>query len=697
MKHLFPFSKISQYMEIVRDICDGKIVQGKGRTNYYNVPCSFDIETTSFMDNGEKVAIMYEWSFSVTNFVIIGRTWEQYQTLLDMLISQLKLDLSNRLVIYVHNLGYEFQFMAKRFQWEKVFAIKERTPIYALEKHGIMYKCSYLLSGYSLAKVGENLQHHKIRKLIGDLDYSKMRNYDTPLTCREIMYCVNDVLIVCAYIQEEIVNCGDITKIPLTQTGYVREYVKNHVTYKYGKSGRKFLTPYIKKICGLKLTPLEYTMLKLAFQGGYTHASHNKVGKVINNVTSYDFTSSYPAVMLSERFPMSNGIVVNIKNISQLKQYNDYFCVLLDITFHELDIRKEYAYEHYLSLSRCIEKENVLADNGRVYYGAKIRTVITNLDFKIIEKVYKWKSMEINHAVVYYMDYLPREFMECIVHFYKQKNTLKHVKGKEVEYMKSKQMLNSLYGMCVTDIIKDIYDFDEQWEVEHKTLEEGIEIYNNKFARFLYYPWGIFVTAYARYNLWSGILAVGDDYIYSDTDSIKITNGDRHLDYIKAYNDTMRKKLEISFSARNLDISDVCINGRLIGAWDFDGFYTRFKTLGAKRYMLENDGKISITVAGLGKKAGLKYMLKTYGKDVFNAFSNRLYIPCGQTGKNTHTYIDDVREGFLVDYNGHISPYKELSSIHLTPSDFTLNMTQVYIDYLLKGKHGNYSSREWGN
>ena len=695
MKHLFPFSKLSQYIEIVKDVCDGKLVQGKHDTFYFNVPCSFDIETTSFMDNGEKVAIMYEWSFSVTNFVIIGRTWEQYQTLLETLISQLKISLFRRLVVYVHNLGYEFQFISRRFKWEKVFAIKERTPIYALEKRGIMYKCSYLLSGYSLAKVGENLQKHKIRKLVGDLDYSKMRNYDTPLTYREIMYCVNDVLIVCAYIQEEIENNGDITKIPLTQTGYVREYVKNHVTYKYAKSGRKFLSPYIKKITALKLTPLEYTMLKLAFQGGYTHASHNKVGEVINNVTSYDFTSSYPAVMLSERFPMSNGIIVNIKNYSQLKQYNDYFCVLLDVTFHTLDVRKEYAYEHYLSVSRCIEKENVLADNGRIYYGAKIRTVITNLDFKIIEKVYKWESMEINHAIVYYMDFLPREFMECIVHFYKQKNTLKHVKGKEVEYMKSKQMLNSLYGMCVTDIIKDIYGFDEQWEVERKTLEEGIEKYNNKYGRFLYYPWGIFVTAYARFNLWSGILAVGNDYIYSDTDSIKITNGESHLDYINSYNDKIRKKLELSFSARNLDINDVCINGRLIGAWDFDGFYSRFKTLGAKRYMLESDGKISITVAGLGKKAGLDYMMGKYGENVFDAFSNRLYIPSGYTGKNTHTYIDVPRKGFLVDYKGHEQRYSELSSIHLEPCDFTLNMTQNYIDYLVLGKQGNTFLREW--
>lgn len=698
MKHLFPIYKQAKYLEIVKDICDGKLVSGKNRISYYNVPASFDIETTSFIDtNGEKTAIMYEWSFSVSNFVIVGRTWEQYSNFLNHLISQLKIDYNRRLIIYVHNLSYEFQFIRKRFKWNRVFAIKERTPIYALDVRGLMYKCSYILSGYSLAKVGENLQKHKVRKLVGDLDYSKMRHSNTHLTVRELAYCVNDVLVVCAYIQEEIENCGNITKIPLTQTGYVRNYVKNKVTYDVKPNGNKFLSTYAKKVSALSLTPLEYTMCKMAFQGGYTHASHNKVGKVLYGVTSYDFTSSYPAVMLTERFPMSNGIPVKITNMEQLETYLNYFCTLLDITFYELDVNPKYAYEHYLSSSRCIEREDVMEENGRVYYAKKVRTVITNLDFKIIRKTYKWSRMEINVAIAYYMDYLPREFMECIVHFYKSKNTLKHVRGKEVEYMKSKQMLNSLYGMCVTDIIKDVFCYDTKWGVEHTTLEEGIERYNNQFGRFLYYPWGIFVTAYARYNLWNGILSVGEDYIYSDTDSIKILNGDSHTDYINQYNAIVKKKLEMAFSHRGLDVSDVEIGGRVIGTWDYDGHYSRFKTLGAKRYLLESDGELSITVAGLGKKSGVNYLLETYGIDgAFDAFSNRLYIPKGKSGKNTHTYIDDTREGILVDYNGEPNEYLELSALHLTASDFTLNMTQNYIDYLFLGKDvGHDFYREW--
>ena len=58
-----------------------------------------------------------------------------------------------------------------------------------------------------------------------------------------------------------------------------------------------------------------------------------------------------------------------------------------------------------------------------------------------------------------------------------------------------------------------------------------------------------------------------------------------------------------------------------LGVWDYEGNYSRFKTLGAKRYMYEIDNDIHITVAGVSKKSGseyLKYKYKTNDK-IFNA------------------------------------------------------------------------------
>lgn len=693
MKTLFPFYKLEQYLNIIVPKLKDNLIKGNKGVQFFNVPVSFDIETSSFISDGEKVAIMYEWSFSVFNYVIIGRKWNEYEKLLSILCTKLELNMEKQLIIYVHNLGYEFQFFRKHFKWEKVFAIKERTPIYAIDYRGICYKCSYILSGYSLQKVGENLQRHKVRKLVGDLNYNLVRHSETPLTVHEIMYCVNDVLVVCAYIQEEIENCGGIDRIPLTQTGYVRNYVKGKVLYNY-KHGKRFYSSYTKKIHQLKMNEKEYAMLKLAFQGGYTHASHEKVGKILKDVTSFDFTSSYPSVMLDEMYPMSPGIEVEIKSFSQLKKYLEFYCCVFVVTFYNLDVKVKYSYEHYISSSRCFDFKNMLYENGRVYYAEKLTTVITNIDFSIIEKVYKWEHMKIGKFYAYFKDYLPKEFLECIIHFYKSKNLLKHVKGKEVEYMKSKQMLNSTYGMCVTDVVKDIFGYTENWFKDTTDLSEGIDKYNRKHDRVLFYPWGVFVTAYARRNLWLGIMNVGEDYIYSDTDSIKILNGEKHKKFIDEYNKNVRDKLKYALHKRQLDFNDVCINGKLIGAWDYDGHYDEFKTLGAKRYLVRQGENYSLTVAGLGKKAGINYLLSKYGKNCFNHFTNNLYVPKGETGKNTHTYIDDEKKGILVDYKNKYYEYDELSSIHLSPADFTLNMTKNYLDYLFKGIHNDNFRQE---
>ena len=86
-------------------------------------------------------------------------------------------------------------------------------------------------------------------------------------------------------------NYGDITKIPLTQTGKVRRYVRESTL----KDDYKYM---IRK---LELNTMEYLQLRKAFQGGFTHANPMYVLQECEDVTSYDFTSSYPTVMVSEK------------------------------------------------------------------------------------------------------------------------------------------------------------------------------------------------------------------------------------------------------------------------------------------------------------------------------------------------------------------------------------------------------------
>ena len=116
-----------------------------------------------------------------------------------------------------------------------------------------------------------------------------------------------------------------------------------------------------------------------------------------------------------------------------------------------------------------------------------------------------------------------------------------------------------------------------------------------------------------------------------------------------------------------------------MGVWDFDGFYKEFKTLGAKRYIVNHDNNISITVCGLSKKSGKDYIAKQ--KNPFDFFNSGMYVDCDHTGKMTHTYIDNEIEGVITDYLGNESYYHELSYIHLEKTDYLLSLTKMYLDY----------------
>ena len=270
------------------------------------------------------MATMYVWMLGLAGLVMVGRTWEEYLATYQAICQGLKLDQEHVLVVGVHNLAYEFQWIRGKHTWDKVFALAKRTPVYARTLDGVEYKCTYILTGQSLEKCGQDLTVYKVEKKVGDLDYTLPRHSRTPLTDQELGYCVGDVKVCMALLQERMEKAGGISKIPMTKTGYVRDYCRDMCFYggprPKAKQPRNYLRMrYTSIMQGLQLTIPEYHQLQRAFQGGFTHANPFFVGKVIQDVTSYDFTSSYPAVMIAHRFPMSSAEEIEIHSHEELE------------------------------------------------------------------------------------------------------------------------------------------------------------------------------------------------------------------------------------------------------------------------------------------------------------------------------------------------------------------------------------------
>lgn len=684
-----------------------KRMKGGGFMEYIECAAAFDIETTSTIIDKQKIAFMYVWQFGINGHIIMGRTWREFAYLMFRLKSALHTGETRKLFVYVHNLAYEFQFMRFWFSWRDVFALKSLTPLSAeLDGYGIIFRCSYLLTGCSLRMLAGKIKNKDIEKRVGDLNYDLIHTPATLLTDVEKGYCIMDIVVIMAYIAGCIDDENGVENMPRTKTGYVRRRCRNGVLYHTEiadeQRRKNEMFRYRKLMNALTLQPDEYTLLRNAFAGGFTHANCFYVDDVCRDVTSFDFSSSYPAVMVLDYFPMSRGRREYPKTEEEYRALCTKYCVVADVTFYGL--RPKICYEFYLSKSKCrnFEYEEIQThnrtkkrikgtfDNGRVVSCTRCTTSLTELDFEIMDKVYEWDSMEIGACYTYMRGRLPSDLVKIVVDLYKAKNTLKGVKGREKEYILKKEDLNSIYGMMVTDIIREMFEYGDDWEEPYTPdLNDKIEEYNKNFSRFNYYPWGIYITAHARRRLWSGILECGMDYIYADTDSIKIFNAEAHMPYIDRYNATVLQDLKKACAYHDIPLADVMpitIKGvqKVLGYWDFDGHYTKFKTLGAKRYFREyDDGHKEMTVAGVNPEKGAEYMTMRYKGDAFGAFCDGLIIPAEHTGKMTHTYIDKEIEGWCTDYTGRVGRFYELSYVHLSACEYNAGMDDDFIKFLL--------------
>ena len=660
-----------------------------GSIYYKNICASFDTETTSmYNENGEKIAFMYIWMFSVNGKVITGRNWDSFISLYKD-ISDIT-DLNHRLIVYVHNLGFDFQFFCRRLKWYKTFCASVREPIYALSQIGLEFRDSLILTGKSLANSAKDLTKYKIMKLVGDLDYTKIRGSKTHLTNAEMNYCIYDCLVLDAIIQEKIEQEGNITKIPLTNTGYVRRYIKKKCypgSHKKRNDETRQAEQYKKLMSQLTIEPWEYSMLKRAFMGGFTHANSMYVNQtLVGNIDSIDFTSSYPAVILSEMFPMGKGHYYKDVSRETFLDLCKNKLIMFDVRLNNIR-PKEGTFENYLSVNKCTGK-NIIENNGRVVSADYVVTTTTNIDFTIIKNFYSYESIQIANVVAYDKGYLPKPIIESVLEFYKGKTELKGVEGAEVDYQLLKGMLNAIYGCMVTDIVKPTIEFNNiDWSVSEVDLNKTIEHYNTSKNRFLFYPWGVFITAYARRNLFMGIQEFGDDYIYSDTDSIKCFNIEKHMEFINWYNDSIKRKIDTVLTHYGIDVIQSRPKNKKgqekqIGVWDWEtqeAKYTKFKTLGAKRYIYTQNEELHITIAGLSKKTGCEYIAQN---GQYDFFTDEMYIPKDNTGKMLHTYIDENISGDIIDYENTVNHYEETGAVHLEPIDFTMSLSSKFKDYL---------------
>ena len=637
------------------------------KTLFRNCMCAFDIETT-YLDDVEQ-SIMYIWQFAVMDlrngniWYCFGRTWEQFTKLLDSFYHE-----GITVLVWVHNLSYEFQFMRHwlPFQKDKIFALKSRKVVRA-DIDGVQFRCSYIQTNKSLDAFTRDMGvvHQKLSGV--EFDYSKKRYPWTEMTTEELQYCCNDVVGLLESMQVRMRMENDtLYSLPLTSTGYVRRLAKEAM--------RKFNHNQLQAMmCDVDV----YKLLRLEFRGGDTHANRYHVNKILENVASYDRASSYPDVMLNYRFPMSAFTPRMITDIGELEkkcQIRDC-CFIAVFTINNLQQRDIYYGAPYLSLDKAVEISGQVVDNGRILSANKAVYVFNDIDWKIVKSEYVGE-VEISQVYIAKYGYLPQAFRDLVIDLFHKKTSLKNVDGQELNYMRSKELINSLYGMCAQNPVKpDVIYMDEPDQAF--TLEDIVDIgeklekYNKK--AFLLYAWGCWVTAWARLKLKEMINIVGDNFVYCDTDSVKFLVRDdykRIVARIEEYNQGL-KELSISNKGYADDKKGIT---HYLGVYEYEETYKQFKTLGAKKYAYtRQDGTFKITIAGVPKKAGAREMGTIENFNVGFVFRN--------SGKLESVYNDsDYGTYYTDDSSEHRIEIR--SNVVLRESTYEIGLSLEYM-YLL--------------
>nr|DAJ64314.1 MAG TPA: DNA polymerase B [Bacteriophage sp.] len=653
------------------------------RKKFDNTIYTFDIETTSYLKLYDHIipankylelseeerkdcnfnGFMYIWMFSINDIVYYGRTWEEFKDFL----KKIDENVPYQKTIFIHNLAFEFQFLKSHFNFKDVIARKKHKPMRAsMTDYNFELRCSYLMSNCKLERLPE-LFNLPVKKLVGNLDYDLIRTPVTKLSEKELNYCENDCLVVYHYILFELQTYENINKIPITSTGHVRRELKELVLkdFKYKRLVKN----------AININPHVYNMLIKAFAGGYTHANWIYADTILNNIDSYDFTSSYPYIMVTHKFPSSEFRKCNIKRREDMSRK---LCYLLRVKF--TNIESKY-YNNFISSSKCENIRGAKYDNGRIISASELEMTLTDIDFYFILDTHKCEY-EILESYVANYNYLPKQFINFVLDKYVIKTKYKGIKEKELEYQKEKNKFNALYGMSVTNTIRDnvIYDNNDDWTEEELSNEEIQEkLFSEKNQAFLSFAYGVWVTAYARNNLLRNVIKLDKYVVYCDTDSMKLLPG-YDMNVINEYNDFVERKIKFVSQHLNIDFDrfapiDIKGKRRMLGVFDHDEHYDKFITQGAKKYAFEINGEIGITVAGVPKE-GAKALKRL--KD----FRDDFVFKYEDTNKHLLVYCEEQEKTLLVDYQGNECIIKDKTGCCLIPTTYVLGKSLEYANLI---------------
>lgn len=614
---------------------------------------------------------------------------------------------NKKIICYIHNASYDLSYLLPYLYQlpdcnnTKEGIIEGPNKILSFIRGSIEFRCSYRLSGKSLEKWSKDLNvEHK--KQVGLYDYDKVIYPDDELTEEEKIYDRFDVLSMSECISKQMEIHSDSTvSIPYTSTGYIRRTLR-----KSCRNDKYYRKKYFKDN---QLNADIYSYCLKSYAGGMTHNNrfyknllikvgntYNYNGKkiTVNKIKHRDFKSHYPTQMVCRLFGLGRPQLIynSIKmpfnlTIEQILNWYPKFTSFSVIRIYEAKLKDFNISMPFMQYSKCTEShfEFKMLDNGRIlkakgvwimYLDNLTLSILNeqyNLDYEVLE-VYRMKNEPLPKCITDVVDYYfkGKTDKKAVVHelekLYGKTDSRTFEAG--IDLLILKAGLNGIYGCTAMNPLQTRTSVNE--EMEYKTvcafttkeeIIEGLENYYNGKNNFLSFVIGCLVTAYARFELYEFIKAVGyEKVLYADTDSLFYIADEETEKAIEKLNAEKRKTAHFV----TLD------NGEKEYYDEFseEPECLAFKGLHSKCYGVVTDKGLEVTIAGVPARTLIK--IDEEGKPVYFTREEEL----AGDEKDPYKALDKLEHGFEFKVNAGVSALYVGATGYRTPRTPTV----LYID-----------------
>lgn len=646
-------------------------------TKYATKYICLDTETSH--DSNER-GWVYQWAAKFSGLYVYGRKPSEIIDFMQRVAEHYELGPSKKIILYIHNASYDLQYLKlflRQYDPTAEFLAIDSHSIIQCDVLGFKIICSYKLTNLSLAVLADNYAE-TYDKAVGEIDYNIVRYQDQELTASDWFYMFSDVAAqddgIKGYLKMQGYRYA--FKAPITSTGFVRANCRKAA--KEDESWRQ-------EFQASRLDLEQYNLCRQCFMGGVCIASFKYSNTTIrgDNLRHKDFCSSYPARQMLDYMPVGKpnwyGDVTSEEELDELCA--EYCCVFV-LTLDDVHI-KAGVTAPCIPSSKCIHMENELKLNGKVVSADTLTIVVCELDYKWIKKQYDYEAMSVDKMLIFERGEAPEWLKKEVFTYFKYKCTLA---DGDILRVKSKNMLNSIYGMTATAILREIFKMSDDYIItpEKKSDDDkraALNKYYKSYNNFMPYQLAIWTTAHARDALYTMIEAVGYDYfLYCDTDSVFYIETPENKKRMEKYAGDCRQ--------RAID-GNAYVGEKFLGEPTDEPKLRAFRAIHSKCYAMEEWNKktgqfeLNVVIAGIPKRATKwidgEPVVRTNAEElgsIDNLKDEFVFKHCGGT---RCVYVE--RPITVEDINGHITEYSSSAVIENITKEISDTMYTKGKDY----------------